>query len=441
MKTSLTPQPDSRVRIEAEVDAHAVDHAVEHAAEHLADDMRIPGFRKGKVPPRLVIQRLGYATVFDAAMREFLSTWYEQAVIAEDIRPLGDPKFDVERIPLAGQPFEFSFEVAVTPKAQLGEYKGLEIGRGEAKVPDEAVDAELDRLRDGFSSLAPVERAAAVGDVVLIDFAGTVEGEPFEGSAANDFTVSMTEDDLSDEFRDALTGASAGDERDVELDFPDDHQDPDLAGKQAKFVVKVKEVRERIRPELDDDFAIQASEFDTLEELRSSIIDRLAHSLEHQVEDEYRRAVIDTAAANVIVDLPEDLVRAHAEESLDRLERNLAARGIDPATYFRIQEKSREELLEESLPDAENALRRESLLEAVVEAEGIAVTEEEMIEALTGQGDGPEPTQLLEELRANGRDKLLIRDLRTGKAADFIVDSAKPVPLAEEAAEPADATG
>jgi trigger factor len=434
MKTSVTELPESRVRVSVEVDAADVEHSVEHAAGHLAEDMRLPGFRKGKVPPELVIQRFGRETVLDAALREFMPSWYERALIDSGITPVGDPDLNVDALPASGEPLAFSIEVAVRPRARLGEYRGLEVGRPEPDVPDEAVEAELERLREGFASLNPVDRSARSGDVLLVDYEGTIDGEPFEGSEARDFTIELGREGLLPEFDQGLTGAAAGDERTIDVTFPDDHRPADLAGKTARFRVNVNEVREKDLPELDDEFASDASEFDTLAELRDAIRTRIAEALEHRADDEFREAAVDAAAAAATIELPGEIARARATDSMERLERSLSARGISPETYLRMQGKTRDQLVEEAMPDAERALRREATLTAVAEAEGIEVSDDDLIATL-GPGEGGEdPERILRRLRESGRDVLLAEEVRLRKAADLIVESAKPIPLEQAAA-------
>jgi trigger factor len=290
------------------------------------------------------------------------------------------------------------------------------------------VQTELDRLREWFASLNPTDRAARPGDLVLIDYSGTVDGEPFEGSEAADLLVELGTETVLPEFDQALGGRSAGDVVEVEVVFPDDHRPEHLAGKRARFRVSVKEVREKELPELDDAFAAEASEFETLEELRDEIRVRIAAALEGRVEAEFREAAVDAAADGARIELPKELVHARAHEMWERLERSLSARGVNPQTYLQMQGKSREEMITDVESDAERALRREATLAAVAEAEGIEVTEREMLEAL-GPGEGEEtPEKLLERLRATGRDALLREDLRLRKAIDLIAESAKPIP-------------
>jgi trigger factor len=380
------------------------------------------------------MERVGRDAVLEQALRDSLPEWYERALLDTGIAPVGDPQLNVSSLPEAGEELAFSIEVAVRPKARLGDYKGLEVGKLEPEVPDEAVQAELDRLREGFASLNPVDRPAAEGDLVLIDYSGTADGEPFEGSEAADLMVELGTESLLPEFDQALAGASAGDEVTVEVGFPEDHRPESLAGKQAKFVVKVKEVREKELPELDDEFAAEASEFETLDELREEIRGRIAAALETRAESEFQEAAVDAAAERATLDLPKELIHARAHDMWERLERTLQARGIDPQTYVQMQGKTREELVTELESDAERALRREATLEAVTDAEAIEVSDEEMLEAL-GPGEGDEmPEKIIERLRASGRDSLLRQELRLRKAAELIAESAKPIPKEQAAA-------
>jgi trigger factor len=434
MRTSVTELGDSRVRVDVGIEPDAVSQRLERAARELGREMRVPGFRKGKVPAELVLQRVGRDAVLEQALRDSLPEWYERALLDAGITPVGDPKLNVQSLPEAGQELEFSIEVGVRPRAELGEYRGLEVGRGDGEVPDDAVEAELDRLREGFASLSPVDRPAAPGDLVLIDYSGTADGEPFEGSEATDLMVELGAQSLLPEFDEALEGASAGDEITVDVRFPDDHRPEHLAGREGRFEVTVKEVREKELPELDDDFAQEASEFENIADLRDEIRRRIAEAADRRAEDEFREAAVDAAAAQARLELPKELVHARAHEMWERVERSLHARGIDPQRYAQMQGKTREQLITDLESDAERALRREATLEAVAEAEGIEVSDDELLEALGPGDDDNPPERLLERLRGTGRDALLRSELRLRKAADAIVDSAKPIPLDQAAA-------
>ncbi len=396
--------------------------------------MKMPGFRKGKVPAQLVIQRVGREAVVEQALREALPEWYERALLDSGVTAIGEPKLDVGELPAEGEDLDFTIEVGVRPQAELGDWKGIEVGKAEIEVPDDAVAAELDRLREGFASLAPVDRAAASGDAVVIDFSGTIDGEPFEGSESRDFVVELGGEGLLPEFDAELTGAAAGDERSVEVSFPEDHEPEGLAGKTATFEVTVKEVREKNLPDLDDEFASEASEFETLAELRDEIRGRMAEGLEQRAEAEFREAAVDAVAARAKLEIPHDLVHARAHEMWERIERQLSSRGVDPQTYARMQGKDRHDLINDAEEDAERALRREAVLDAVAEAEGIDPGDEQLIEAL-GPGDGKnDPAKLLARLRETGRDSLLRDEVRLRLAADLLAESVEPIAMERAAA-------
>jgi trigger factor len=432
MQTSLTELPDSRVRVEVEIPAESVARATSRAARAMAKEMRLPGFREGKAPPSLVIQRLGFGPVLEEAIREALPEWYEGALLDAGVSPIGDPSIEMVSAPEGeGEPLSFKFEVGVRPPAQLGEYKGLEVGRKETEVPADVVETEIERVREGFARLEPVEREAAEGDSLLIDFEGLIDGTAFEGGKAEDYLLALGSGQLIEGFEEQLTGAEPGEERKVEVSFPGDYQAEHLAGKDAVFDVKVKEVREKILPELDDDFAADASEFETLEELRADIREKVGEALGSRAEEDFRVAAIDAAVDAATVDVPADLVTARATERWERMERQLAQRGMDPNAFLQMQGKTREELIEESRPDAERELKREAVVTAIAEAEAIEIGDEELVEALehSAEHERTTPQKLLERLRENGRDAMVVEDLRARKAIELVAESAVPIPL------------
>jgi trigger factor len=434
MQTTLKELPNSRVEVEAEVPAADVEKATSRAARAMAKEMRMPGFRAGKAPPSLVIQRLGFGSVLQEAIRDALPEWYEQALLDTGVSPIGDPSIEMVSAPEdEGEPLKFKFEVGVRPEAQLGNYKGLEVGKEEKEVPDEIVDTEVERVREGFARLETVEREAAEGDLLVVDFEGFLDGQPFQGGAAEEQNVTIGSGQLIPGFEEQLVGAKAGEERDVNVTFPEDYQAEHLAGEDAVFKVKVKEVREKVLPELDDDFASEASEFDTLEELRADIREKVGTALGSRAEEDFRVAAIDAAVEEATVEVPEELATARATERWERMERQLAGRGMDPNQFLQMQGKTRDELIEETKPDAEKELKREAVVTAIAEAEGIEVTEEEMVEALehSAEHERTTPEKLLERLRQNGRDAMVREDLRARKAIELVADAATPIPKEE----------
>jgi trigger factor len=437
MQTSVTELPHSRARVDVEVPAAEVDRAIQRAARALAREMRLPGFRKGKAPASLVIQRLGFGAVLEEAIRDALPGWYESALLESAVSSVGDPSIELVSSPEEdGEPLTFRFETGVRPKAKLGEYRELEVGRAEAEVPDEIVAREIERIREGFARLEPVERPAAQGDALLLDFEGTIDGRAFEGAKASDYLLELGAERLVEGFGEQLVGAKAGEERSVEVTFPADYHAKHLAGEDAEFAVKVKEVREKVLPDLDDEFASEASEFETLEELRQDIRSRLGEAVGGRIEQDFRVAALDAALANATVEVPEELALARATERWERVERQLIGSGMDPAAYLQTQGKTREELIEETKSDAELELKREAVLEAIATAEAIEVSEEEMVEALahTAEHERTTPQKLLKRLRENGRDALVREDIRARKAIDAIAESAVAIPVAQAAA-------
>jgi trigger factor len=431
MQTAVKELENSRAQVDVEVPAADVERATSRAARAMAKEMRMPGFRAGKAPASLVIQRLGFGPVLQEAIREALPEWYELALFDSGVSPIGDPSIEMVSTPESeGEPLRFKFEVGVRPAAKLGSYKGLEVGKEEQEVPDDVVDTEVERIREGFARLEPVERAAAEGDSLLIDFEGFVDGSAFQGGAAEDYLLALGSGQLIEGFEEQLVGAGAGEEREVKVTFPADYQAEHLAGKDAVFKVKVKEVREKILPELDDDFASDASEFDTLEELRADIREKVGAALGSRAEEDFRVAAIDAAVEEASVDVPDELATARATERWERMERQLAGRGMDPNAFLQMQGKTREELIEETKPDAEKELKREAVVTAIAEAEGIEVSEEEMVEALehSAEHERTSPEKLLERLRKSGRDAMVREDLRARKAIELVADSAKPIP-------------
>src|SRR5688500_11978705 len=378
VKTSVTELPDSRVRVDVEVPTDALERELKTAARQLGREMRVPGFRAGKVPGDVVLQQVGREAVLDEAVRRGLPGWYEEALADAGIQTVGDPQVDLSDLPEKGAPLAFTIEVGVVPPAQLGDYKGVEVGRREPKVDDQEVEAELERIRESLASLETVDRSAGEGDFVVMDYVGSLDGTAFEGGEGRGQVVELGSGRLIPGFEEQLKGASAGEERTVELTFPDDYPAEQLAGQDASFTVEVKEVKEKKLPDLDDDFAVEAGGFDSLDELRSEIESRIAQAEERAIEAEFREAAVDAVVATAKIDVPHELGHSQAHEMWHRTARRLAAQGVDPRRYLELAGKDEEELVTESEPDAELALKREAVLAEIVRAEGIEVSDEEV---------------------------------------------------------------
>ena len=429
LKTTVTELPDSRVRLDAEVPSEELESRVQRTAAQLGRDLRIPGFRKGKVPGPMVLQRIGRDAVLEQAVRDSLPEWYEEAIVRSGLSTVGDPKLDLNDLPSSGEPLSFSIEVGVTPRATLGKYRDLEVGKRSPQVPDEAIDTELDRLRESFARLDSVDREARQGDHLVMDFVASVDGEAFQGGEARDYMLEIGGGRLIEGFEEQLVGARAGEARSVEVDFPDEYQAEELKGRHAVFDVQVKDVKEKQLPELDDDFSTEASEFDTLDELRADIHHKLEHAQEHTIEDEFRQDAVDAAVAEADIDLPDDLVTARAEEMWERTERVLRAQGVEPEAYLTASGRTKEQMIDEAKDDARRTLSRESVLDAVADAEGVEVSDDDLLEALqaTAEREGTKPEKLLARLKETGRDASIRRELRLRRAVDVIADSAQPI--------------
>jgi trigger factor len=432
--TTVTELPESRVRVEAEVPAAEVERRVAQAAKRLGQGIRVPGFRAGKAPAPVIVQRMGREAVLDEAVRDSIGDWYTAAIDSARVVPVGEPQLDMADLPGQGEPLTFSIEIGVRPKAKLGEYKGLEVARREPDVSDEAIGEEIDRLRERSARLDTVERPAANGDFVVMDYVGTRDGEPFAGGEGRDQMVELGSGRLVPGFEEQLEGAAAGDERTVTVTFPEEYPAPELAGREAQFAVTVKEVKAKELPELDDDLAAEAG-FDSLDELREDIRNRLAEVESAEIEREFREAALDAAVAAATVEVPETLVDARARELWDSMLHSLAHQGISREAYLRIAGRPEEEIVEQSRPDAEQALKREAVLAAIIEAEGIAASDDEVLEAVeqaAGDGGGrTSPKKLLERMKSTGRLEAFKEDLAQRKALDLVAESAKPISVGQ----------
>ena len=427
LKTTITELPESRVRVEAEVPADEVERSVQRTARSLGRDLRMPGFRKGKVPPPVVIKRMGRETIVDEAVRGTLAQWYIDAIGAAGIHPIGDPQVDLGDLPGEGEPLTFTIEIGVRPIAQLGTYKGVEVGRREPAADDEAVQGELDALRERTARLDTVDEPAGDGDFIVMDYKGTIDGTPFAGGEARDQLIELGSGRLVPGFEDQLRGAKAGDRHTVTITFPDDYGAEELRSKTAEFDVTVNEVKRKELPELDDDFASDAAGFDTLDELREDIATKLREGDEQRVEAEFREAVLDAVVREATVEVPESLVEARARELWERMLHSLGHQGISREAYMRIAGQDEEQIIAEARPDAEQALRREAVIAAVIEAESIEPAEGDVLDSLQASAtrENTTPEKLRDRLQKAGRLDELVEDIAQRQAVDLLAEHAE----------------
>jgi trigger factor len=435
LTTTVTELPESRVRVQVQVPANQVEQSIERKARELAGSLKLPGFRRGKVPAPLVIQRVGREVVLEDAVRDSLGGWYVDALENAGIVPVGDPQVSLGDLPERGGDLEFSFEIGVLPKAELGEYRGLEVGRAEPEVADEQIQQEIDQLRDRLARLETAERPAQEGDFVVLDYTGSLVGEggehePFAGGEGRDQLIELGSGNLIEGFERGLLGAGAGESRTLELAFPGDYGRAELAGRAASFDVEVKEVKLKQLPDVDDDLAIDTG-FDTVAELREDIRRRLLEVEERRIEGEFREAALDAAVEQAKVQVPAALVEGRAREMWERILHTLSHRGISREAYLSISDRSEEESLAELAPDAERALRREAVLTAVVQAEEISPGEQELLESLAPMAEREQlpVDEVLQRLSAAGRLEELREDLAARNAMELIAQAAKPIPI------------
>lgn len=436
-ETTVAELEDSRVRVDVRVPAGEVKARLEGKARELGRELKLPGFRRGKVPAPLVIQRVGRDAVLDQAVRDSLGRWYAQALEQSGIAPVGDPKLDVdfEHLPAEGEPLQFTIEVGVVPTATLGDYSGLEVPRREPAVDEEQVEQEVQALRERLAKLETAERPAAEGDFVVIDYLGSLPAEddperlePFPGGEGRDQLIELGGGNLIPGFEEALVGMGAGEEKDVKLTFPADYGAEHLAGKEATFAVTLKEVKAKELPPLDDDLAVDAG-FDDLDELRGDIRTRLLENDEARVSAEFREAALDAAVAASSVPVADELAEGRAREMWDSRLHSLSHQGISREAFLQITGREESELLAELKGEAERTLRREAVLSAIVQAEGLEPDEERLLEAIgpVAEREGVEPDKLLEQLRSRGREQELRESVAVRMAEELIGERAKPI--------------
>ena len=416
VKTKVEELPESRVRLDVEVPEEDVAHAFEHAATDMAESLRLPGFRRGKAPVPVVVARVGREAVWQEALRGHLDSWFWSAAESSGIRPVASPEVEFDGLPDDGGTFKFSATVAVMPKPEVADWTTLEVPFAEAEVPAEAVDAELDRLRDTVAELAPVEdRAVREGDTVVLDIVG--EGVPPQ----RDYVTEVGADRLVNEIDDALPGMERGATKSVDIQG---------AEGQLPVDVTVKEIKEKVLPEVDDELARSASEFETLEELRAEIESRLLEQLTEELELRFREAAVDALVNASEVETVEPLVERRTAELWSGIARSLQMRGISTETYLTMTGQSADEVVARLRAEAEQSLARELVLDAAASKLGVEVTDDEideLIESQSEEGDDIEESKRL--LQENGGYERIRADLRLKKALDEIVAGVNRIPV------------
>lgn len=431
LTAEVTTLEENKVRLDVAVPEDEVQKGMARAIRQLGREVRVPGFRPGKAPAEVIVQRVGRDAVVQEMLKGSLGGWYSAAVAETGVQPIDDPDLDLESVPEEGD-LTFQAVVQVRPTATLGEYTGLDVGRADVEVPEGALEAELNALREKASRLVPVERPSAAGDFVVIDFDGAIDGKPLRQAAQRDYVVELGGGRLLPEFDEKLTGLSAGETVTFPLTYPDDDGRPELAGTTVDYTATVKLVQAKELPELSDDLALEVSEFDTLDELRADLERRLEEAATAQVDELYRRMAIDAVTDRATVEVPTVMVDRRIGTILQQTAQQLPE-GVSFEDYVAATGRSIEQIIEELRPDAEAALRRELVVEAVADAEGIEVSDEEMEEQVRSDAEatGRAADRLLHELQHHGGWDALRQDMRLKKAVDLIIEGANPIPMAQ----------
>jgi trigger factor len=414
MHTQVEELEEGRVRLDVEVKSADVQHAIEHAASDLAGSLKIPGFRKGRVPMPVLLARVGRERLYAEAVESHIRGWFWDAAANSGIRPVEQPQFGYELPESPDDGFRFSATVAVQRKPEVADWSRLDVPAAEVEVPDELVERELHALRLSVAELVPVDgRPPKDGDVVVLDLVGA------GGEASRDLVAEVGNELLLPDVEDALRTLMPGESKAIQLRTDEEATD---------VQVTLTEVKERVLPPLDDELARAASEFDTLAELRSDIEGRLHEALSEVAETALREAAVDALVAASQVEISDALVASRANELLRALERSLAERGLSAQTYLDVIGQSPQELEERLLGQARQSLARELVLEAVADKLELQVSDDELREFIRGEAGDEDPEGLVAEVWSSPRREALRADLRLRRALDRVVAEVNRIP-------------
>lgn len=412
-------------KLTIEVSAEEFSKAVMAAYQKNKNRISVPGFRKGKVPKNVIEKMYGKEIFYEDAANAVIPDAYGKALdeCTEDI--VSAPKVDVVQME-EGKPFIFTAEVATKPEVTLGAYKGVEVKKIETSVTDEEIDADLHQQQENNARTVTVEdRAVADGDIAVIDFEGFVDGVAFEGGKGENYSLTIGSHSFIDTFEEQLIGKNAGDSCEVNVTFPEDYHDASLSGKPAMFAVTIKEIKEKQLPELNDEFAGEVSEFETLAEYREDIRKKLAEEKEKQAKNEKEDAVVEAIIANAQMEIPDAMVESRQRQMVDDFAQRLQMQGISPEQYFQYTGTNYEAMMAQVRPQAEKQIKSRLVLEAVVAAENITASEEDYEEEIKRMADmyKMEADKVKETMGEEGK-KQIMEDIAVRKAADFVTEQA-----------------
>ena len=431
---NVEKKENNTATFEVEIDSAAFEAAVNRAYLKNRKQIAVPGFRKGKAPRMVIEGMYGKDVFYEDAVNDIAPEALAFAVEQEKLDTVGRPTIKDMNVSDEKE-LTLSFEVALYPEVTLGEYKGLEVVREKSDVSDEEVDAEVQRVLKRNARIMTAERAAAMGDTAVIDFEGFMDGSPFDGGKGENYSLVLGSHSFIPGFEEQVVGMSAGEEKDVNVTFPEDYHEG-LSGKDAVFHVKCHEVKESILPELDDEFAKDVSEFDTLAEYRESLRKNLQETREKNVERNFREAVLEKAAENITVEIPDAMVEEQHEIMINDYANSLMNQGIELEQYIAMMGMDMDTFRMNTRPSAARQLRVNLMLDAVAKAEGFEVTEEDIETELQKMADAYKLK--LEDVKAAVPVENLRKDILERKAADLICENAvptEPAPAEEKAEE------
>ncbi len=418
VRTQVEELPENKVRLTVDVPPEDVKHAVDHAASDLATSLKVPGFRKGRIPMPVLVARVGRERLMSEAVESHIGGWFWNAAARERIRPVEQPEYGYDIPDSATEGWSFTATVAVQPKPEVADWSQLEVPAPEADLPEELIEHELNILRSSVAELAPVEgRPAQLGDTVVVDLVTP------EGDAQRDYVLELGAGRVVPEIEEGLVGATAGETREMEFQHPD--------GDTKRLTAMVNEIKERVLPPLDDELARATSEFDTLAELRADIERRLHEQLEEEVEGAVRAAAADRLVEASSVDASGPLVEARARELSAALRRSLERRGISVETYLAVTNQDGQQLAERLYAEARQSVARELVLEAVADKLGIEVSDTEVEALIREQAEAAgeeDADSIVQRMRESGGLERLREDLRMRAALDRVAAEVKRIP-------------
>ena len=421
-------------KLTIEVSAEDLDKAMEKAYQKQKSRISLPGFRKGKAPRKMIESMYGKGVFMEDAVNSLVPQEYTKALGECDLEIVSQPEINVTQME-PGKALIFTADVAVKPEVTLGDYKGVEVPKSEIAVTDEEVDAEVKKEQDKNARKVAVEdRAAANGDITTIDFEGFVEGVAFEGGKGTDYALTLGSGTFIPGFEDQLVGANTGDHVEVKVTFPEEYQAKELAGKEAVFQCDVKKIETKEVPELDDEFAKDVSEFDTLAEYKEDVKKKLTEKKEKEARTAKENAAVDKAIENAQMDIPELMTKTECRQMMDDFSRRMQQQGLSMEQYFQFTGQSMDKMMEDMKPQALKRIQTRLVLEKVAEAENIQPSEEEITEEIQKMADAykMEADKIREAIGESGLEQMK-KDMAVQKAVTVIADAAVEVEKAADA--------